>query len=248
MNSKNALMVVLVFWGGSRVFAGTINFDNAPMIYWKNGGGVDVGGYYQGVTFGPDAQIATSSATYPAHSGNLELTTANIADPVITITFNATQPDVSFWYSTSFGFVAVAYDSQGNFLGFANGNPNVDLSTSIGTDSLLDFGFGDISSVVITDDGGLGNFLTIDDLTAFGVSGLPASNNSTTPTLSIAHTGTNVIVSWVAPSSGYILQQNTNLATGAGWTNSLYSITTANGTNSITFTPSGRSLFFRLGP
>ena len=44
------------------------------------------------------------------------------------------------------------------------------------------------------------------------------------------------MVSW--PNTGsYTLQQNNNLAVPAGWATSGYTITTANGTNSITITP-----------
>jgi hypothetical protein len=53
-----------------------------------------------------------------------------------------------------------------------------------------------------------------------------------------------VLVSW--PDTGsYTLQQNSNLA-GGSWTTSGYTITTANGTNSITITPPTGNLFFRL--
>jgi hypothetical protein len=62
--------------------------------------------------------------------------------------------------------------------------------------------------------------------------------------LSIAHIGNSAVVFW--PNIGsYTLQQNSNLATGS-WTTSGYSITTANGTNSITITPPVGNLFFRL--
>jgi hypothetical protein len=65
------------------------------------------------------------------------------------------------------------------------------------------------------------------------------------PNLTITHAGNSVIVSW--PNTGsYTLQQNGNLAVPAGWTTSGYSITTGNGTNSITISlPTGK-LFFRL--
>jgi hypothetical protein len=53
-----------------------------------------------------------------------------------------------------------------------------------------------------------------------------------------------VTVSW--PDTGsYTLQQNANLA-GGSWTTSGYTITTSNGTNSITITPLTGNLFFRL--
>ena len=67
-----------------------------------------------------------------------------------------------------------------------------------------------------------------------------------TPNLVISFVGPDSVkVSW--PNTGsYTLQQNNNLAASAGWTTSGYSITTANGTNSITVTPPTGNLFFRL--
>jgi hypothetical protein len=65
------------------------------------------------------------------------------------------------------------------------------------------------------------------------------------PTLTISHSGNSFIVSW--PNMGsFILQQNSNLTATANWTTSGYSITTANGTNSISITPPTGNLFFRL--
>lgn len=65
------------------------------------------------------------------------------------------------------------------------------------------------------------------------------------PSLTISHAGNSVMVSWLV-TAGYTLQQNNNLSAPAGWTASTYSITSANGTNSITFTPPPGNLFFRL--
>ena len=65
------------------------------------------------------------------------------------------------------------------------------------------------------------------------------------PDLIITHVGNNAIVSWPATGS-YTLQQNSNLALSGGWSASGYSVTTANGTNSITITPPTGNLFFRL--
>ena len=64
------------------------------------------------------------------------------------------------------------------------------------------------------------------------------------PTLSITHAGNRVIVSWPDPGS-YTLQQNSNLA-GGSWTSSVYTITTTNGTSSITIPSPAGNLFFRL--
>ncbi len=64
------------------------------------------------------------------------------------------------------------------------------------------------------------------------------------PLLTITHSGNSVTVSW--PDTGsYTLQQNASLA-GGSWTTSGYSITTSNGTNSITVTSPAGNLFFRL--
>lgn len=67
------------------------------------------------------------------------------------------------------------------------------------------------------------------------------------PKLMILPNGPNSVkVLWPDPATnGYTLQQNSNLANGA-WTTSGYSITSANGTNSITITPPAGNLFFRL--
>ena len=65
------------------------------------------------------------------------------------------------------------------------------------------------------------------------------------PDLTITHSGGSVIVSW--PNTGsYTLQQNSNLGVPSGWAASGYSISTLNGTNSITITPPTGNLFFRL--
>ncbi len=65
------------------------------------------------------------------------------------------------------------------------------------------------------------------------------------PTLTVSHSGSSVIVSWQDTGS-FTLQQNSNLTATANWTTSGYSISTSNGTSSITITAPTRSLFFRL--
>ena len=66
------------------------------------------------------------------------------------------------------------------------------------------------------------------------------------PNLLIVANGPNSVkVLW--PNTGsYTLQQNTNLGNSAGWATSGYSISTANGTNSISITSPAGNLFFRL--
>lgn len=64
------------------------------------------------------------------------------------------------------------------------------------------------------------------------------------PNLTISLISNGVKISW--PDTGiYTLLQNSSLSSGV-WTTNTSSITTANGTNSITITPSAGNLFFRL--
>ncbi len=74
----------------------------------------------------------------------------------------------------------------------------------------------------------------------------PSGSVSKPPKLNIAFVQPgSVVVFW--PNTGnYTLQQNSNLATTAGWMTSGYPITTADGTNSITISPPAGDLFFRL--
>jgi hypothetical protein len=65
------------------------------------------------------------------------------------------------------------------------------------------------------------------------------------PNLTITRSGSTVIVSW-PNTGGYTLQQNGNLASSNGWATSGYSISTSNGTNSITISSPAGNLFFRL--
>jgi hypothetical protein len=64
------------------------------------------------------------------------------------------------------------------------------------------------------------------------------------PFLSISHSGNSVVVSW--PDTGsYNLQTNGNL-NASSWIVFGGTVTTANGTNSITISPPTGNLFFRL--
>jgi hypothetical protein len=66
------------------------------------------------------------------------------------------------------------------------------------------------------------------------------------PELTVAHSGSSVVVSWPSSATGFTLQQNTNLAATNHWTASGYAITTNGATESITITAPSGSLFFRL--
>jgi uncharacterized repeat protein (TIGR03803 family) len=85
-----------------------------------------------------------------------------------------------------------------------------------------------------TDDGSVGYG------TVFALIFAPSSN------LSVQPNGVNSVKVLWPDTSSFTLQQNTDLANTNGWATSGDSITTANGTNSITITPVTGNLFFRL--
>jgi hypothetical protein len=64
------------------------------------------------------------------------------------------------------------------------------------------------------------------------------------PTLVITHSGNNVIVSWPSPSTGFGLEQTSDLKTS--WTPTGYSISDDGTNKSITITNPTGNLFFRL--
>jgi hypothetical protein len=66
------------------------------------------------------------------------------------------------------------------------------------------------------------------------------------PTLTVTHSGNNVIISWLSPSSGFVLQQNGNLATGS-WTPANGFTVSDDGRNkNITIPSPAGNLVFRL--
>jgi hypothetical protein len=66
------------------------------------------------------------------------------------------------------------------------------------------------------------------------------------PYLYIGRISANSVKVFWSTNGNFTLQQNTNLANAAAWAPSGYSVTSANGTNSITISPPQGSLFFRL--
>jgi hypothetical protein len=68
------------------------------------------------------------------------------------------------------------------------------------------------------------------------------------PALSTQLAGTNFVVSWPWPSSGFVLQQNCDLTT-ANWVNFCGSQAVSNCQNQVTVSPSNSAMFYRLaGP
>jgi hypothetical protein len=66
------------------------------------------------------------------------------------------------------------------------------------------------------------------------------------PLLTITHSGNNVVVTWSSPSTGFALQQNSNLATPSGWASFNGTVTDNGVTKSVTNSPPIGNLFFRL--
>jgi hypothetical protein len=65
------------------------------------------------------------------------------------------------------------------------------------------------------------------------------------PTLTVTHSGNNVTVSWPSPSTGFVLQQISDL-TRTNWATSGYAITDDGTNKSITISSPTVNLFFRL--
>jgi hypothetical protein len=65
------------------------------------------------------------------------------------------------------------------------------------------------------------------------------------PTLTITHSGSNIIISWPSPATGFVLQQNGNLST-ANWATSSFMVNSNSTTMSITISSPTGNLFFRL--
>lgn len=96
----------------------TLNFEGLPDANYYYGGHQNIGGYYPGVTFGPDAVILDkviygyNDYGYPPHSGNAVFRpyTQNYVD----ITFDTPVSYLEGWFTfgTSTGYLE-AYDAGG---------------------------------------------------------------------------------------------------------------------------------------
>lgn len=66
------------------------------------------------------------------------------------------------------------------------------------------------------------------------------------PSLAIALSGGDVIVSWPAPSTGFVLEENNDLTGATQWTTVAGTPTVVAGRNTLTVTRTGATRFFRL--
>ncbi len=113
---------------------------------------------------------------------------------------------------------------------------------------------GDNTSGYLTNtDGGFPSVgLVVDGSTAYGAAGSGGTNGLGTiyrldipPVLSIAPTGTNVLVTWPALNTGYTLQSATNLAV-PNWTTVSPPAVVVNNQYTATNSKSGQAKFYRL--
>jgi sugar lactone lactonase YvrE len=123
----------------------------------------------------------------------------------------------------------VAFDSSGNL-----------FETDTFTGMIQEFvnTSGTLSSTPIT-------FATDSFPTLMAFLPMPSVTQPASPLLTIKLSGTNVIVSWPSPSTGFLFQTNGNLAT-TNWGNYGGTITVNNSMNNVAITPPTGKLFFRL--
>jgi hypothetical protein len=114
-----------------------------------------------------------------------------------------------------------------------NGSGGFVLAATLNTGNLPD-------SVVAADVNGDGGMDLI--CANFGDDTLTVWTN--TPTV-VTNTVQHFVISWPWPSTGYVLQQNTNLAT-ANWTTFSGLVSSNNASMSVTIIPGAGNLFFRL--
>jgi hypothetical protein len=121
----------------------------------------------QGVTFVNAMQLVApdyDTIDYPPHSGNGVITNDSgnfdfLADP-ITVTFAPGATDITGWYSDPNGMTVTAYDQSNDvlatFLGSATNEANAEFSITSDVTG--------ISYIVISDDSGNADYVTVDDL------------------------------------------------------------------------------------
>ena len=143
--------------------ANTIDFENMPETYWEFSptGNQNIGNYFSGVTFGPQATILEdqvygyNTEYQPPNSGNAVMSTDGSQGDAIQADFNVPTNDVSLYYTSATGFFLEAYDSLGTQIASVS-------SDLMGNNIFLQVtSSGYNIAYVIMHDGG--NFYTVDD-------------------------------------------------------------------------------------
>jgi hypothetical protein len=163
---KRLLFLAVVLSFSSLAYAGpltnTINFE-------QYGSFTEITNQYasQGVTFVNAMELVApdlDTLDYPPHSGSGVITNDSgdfdyLADP-ITVTFAPGATDITGWYSDPNGMTVTAYDQSNDvlatFLGGATNEANAEFSITSDVTG--------ISYIVISDDLGSTDYVTVDDL------------------------------------------------------------------------------------
>jgi hypothetical protein len=146
--------------------AGTIDFEGLPDQYWFYSGAVNIGNYYDGITFGPHTTFLKDFIpSFPAHSGTSVL--YDYPDSLIRADFDTPVDTVSIWYSAGYGLTLEAYDSGNNLLTSVSGLANVTTNTLLS----VSYPSSSIAYVVMKTDPGQPGSFVIDDLSSPATSG-----------------------------------------------------------------------------
>ena len=163
--------VILFCLSSVSAIADTINFEGVPHkynFYGENGvydSGVNLNGYYPGVTFGPTATILETNyywqfaSYYPPHSGVGVFYSHHY--PYINVVFDEPVSNIRLWYTTRVADIFVdAYSDSAmtNLLGKGQGYINSGISSELRLD------FSGIRAIKIYSPGALLQGCVVDDL------------------------------------------------------------------------------------
>jgi hypothetical protein len=210
-----------------------VALDNA-ILTWTTGGAAPWFGQTQ---FSEDGLGAAQSGSIEDGDQSWLQTVTSLTEPM----------QLSFWWSVS----SQPSDGELNFAidgttilsisGTTGGWQNVKSSLPTGQHTLLwtyeKFGGQDnLELPLIFEDAGW-----VDEVVL-----TPANVTTNSPVLSIAFANSNAVtLSWPAPSTGFILQQNSSLET-TNWVNETNPTNVIGDQNEVSVTPAGSNQFFRL--
>lgn len=112
------ILMVGVLCGTAASALTTLDFEGLPTTYYYLYGDQNIGGYYPGVSFGPDATILDrviggyNDSGYPPHSGNAVFFSDNYG--YVDITFANPVSYVEGWFTFAGTGYLEAYDTGGN--------------------------------------------------------------------------------------------------------------------------------------
>jgi len=149
----------------------TVDFEGIPENYLYFGGNQNLGAYYAGLNFGPDATILDQFrhgynwVLFPSHSGDAVLTSVSV--PSIRVDFlGSTTNYVEAWYTSLSTLYLEAYDAGDNLLANTSGSSNNETNSLIS----LSWGPGNIAYIIFHDNS---SQFTLDDF-AYEANVIPA--------------------------------------------------------------------------